>query len=34
MEIKKIKYKGPYVAVRQITAEEWSIIRKRYRKAE
>jgi hypothetical protein len=32
MEIKKIKYKGPYVGVRQINSDEWSLIRKRYRK--
>jgi len=31
MEIKKIKYRGPYVAERQIKAEEWSLVRKKYR---
>jgi len=34
MEIKKIKYKGPYVAERQITVEEWALIRRRYRTAD
>jgi hypothetical protein len=34
MEIKKIKYRGPYVAERQISVEEWSLIRRRYKKAD